>query len=203
VAAAVVVLALGCAALGSLRAAHRYELWEAAADREVRTFHMHPLHAVYTAAWPIWRELDSGAGGGEGHRLAVTAGWDGLGHNWYQYPLLGSRLRNRVLYVPVTADGSIVDYRTPEDVARRASLPAWLARLVGERVDHVVSLAPRSTLEDSWMRRLPGLFEPVITTPGGFHVLYRFDRPAAVQALEQAAGRRPPSMPPAPGPPPS
>jgi hypothetical protein len=191
VAAAVVVLALGCAALGSLRAAHRYELWEAAADREVRTFHMHPLHAVYTAAWPIWRELDSGAGGGEGHRLAVTAGWDGLGHNWYQYPLLGSRLQNRVVHVPVTADGGIADYREPAEVARRASFEAWLGRLVESEVDHLVSLAPRTTVEELWMGRMPEIFAPAATDPQGLHIAYRFDREAALVALERSRVRVP------------
>ena len=203
-AGAVCVLALACGAVGALRAEHRHELWRAAADPEVRTFHMHPLHGAYAAAWPIWEALDDPAAP-SGHRVAVTAGWDGVGHNWYQYPLLGSRLRNRVLYVPITADGSIPDYREREAAARAADLPAWLARLVAARVGFVVSLAPRSTPEDAWMRRLPGIFEPRIEV-GDLHVLYRFDREAAVSALAQVRRRveaeRAAQPPPVPGPPP-
>jgi hypothetical protein len=181
--AACLVVVAGIAAVVAVRREYRYPLYAATVDAADPLFHMHPLHPGYTAAWPIWRALDEGAP----HRLAVTAGWDGLGHNWYRYPLLGSGLQNRVLYVPVTADGSIVDYRLREEVARRASYGAWLARLVEERVEYVVSLAPRNTVEDYWMRNAPAIFTPEVTIPGDFHVAYRFDREAALAALRATA----------------
>ncbi|HSL83315.1 MAG TPA: hypothetical protein VLF66_11110, partial [Thermoanaerobaculia bacterium] len=195
---AVAVLALAAVggAIGRVRSAHRYETWAAAADPSAPAFHMHALHRVYASAWPIWQALDDP----RGHRLGVTAGWDRVGHNWYRYPLLGSRLQNRVLYVPVTADGGIADYREPEDVARRASFGAWLERLVEAEVDHVVSLAPRTTIEDFWMRRAPDLFKPAVAGPQGLHVAYRFDREAARAVLATSRTRStPPPAPRAPG----
>jgi hypothetical protein len=195
-AVAALALSLAAGAVGRARAAHRYEIWAAAADPQAPTFHMHALNTLYASAWPIWEALDDE----RGHRLAVTAGWDRVGHNWYRYPLLGSRLQNRVLYVPVTTDGGIADYREPEDVARRASFGAWLERLVEAEVDHVVSLAPRTTIEDFWMRRAPELFEPAAAGPQGYHLAYRFDREAAVAALATSRTRStPPPEPTAPG----
>jgi len=181
--AALVLLAAGLAAIEGARRRHRHAIYEAAADPVDPVFHMHALNPVSTAAWPLWRALDDS---GRSHRLAVTAGWDGLGHNWYRYPLLGSELQNRVLYVPVTADGGVVDYRETEEVSRRASLPAWLERLVEAEVDYVVSLAPRVTIEDYWMRSLPGIFPPALADPRAFHVAYRLDREAARAALAGA-----------------
>lgn len=158
------------AGVGSIRRSHRYEIWAAASDPASPTFHMHALGAHYAAAWPIWKALDDPTG----HRIAVTAGWDRVGHNWYRYPLLGSRLQNRVLYVPITGDGSIVDYRTPTEVGRRGDYRAWLERLVEARVDYVVSLAPRWTIEDQWMRNTPELFETAVVAPRELHVAFRF-----------------------------
>ncbi|MFP3940482.1 MAG: hypothetical protein ACLF0P_09260 [Thermoanaerobaculia bacterium] len=186
VATAVVVTAVALSAGEAVRSPHRYSIYQAAADPADPVFHMHALHSRYAAAWGVWQALDEQAP----HRLAVTAGWDGLGHNWYRYPLLGSRLQNRVLYVPVTEDGRVVDYRAVDDLVRRASFPAWLARIVEADVDHVVSLAPRTTVEDFWMQQAPEVFEPVIAEPRGLHVAYRFDRDAARELLE--AGARPP-----------
>lgn len=181
--AVTVVLAAALVVLQPLRRAHRYPLYAATVDSSP-LFHMHPLHAAYSSAWPIWKALDDGVS----HRVAVVAGWDGIGHNWYRYPLLGGRLQNEVLYVPVTADGAIVDYWRRDELARRANVNAWVARLLAERVEVVVSLAPRTTIEDHWMRRLPGLFEPMVEVPGGFHAAYRFDPEAAVAALSGGSG---------------
>lgn len=194
--AAVLAGVAGLAAVESVRRDHRYAIYEAAADSVDPLFHMHPIHRLYASAWPLWRALDDPSP----RRLAVTAGWDGLGHNWYRYPLLGSRLQNRILYVPVTADGGIVDYRESDELARRASFAAWLERLVEAEVDHVVSLAPRTTIEDFWMRQATEIFEPAVAELRGLHVAYRFDRQAALAALATSRTRStPPPAPRAPG----
>ena len=145
---------------------------------------MHRIEPSYASAWVLWQALDDPA---RPHVIAATAGWDGIGHNWYRYPLLGRRLQNRVLYVPVTADGSVIAYRLRETLARRASLDAWLRRLVARRVDAVASLAPRSTIEDFWMRKLPELFQPMAADPDDLNVAYRFDRRKAEELLAAGA----------------
>jgi hypothetical protein len=146
---------------------------------------MHSVNPIYASAWTIWRDLDDGAS----HRLAVLAGWDGVGPTWYQSPLLGSRLQNRVFYVPPTRDGAVVDYRSMEAVAERASFVDWLGRLVAEEIDHVVSLAPRNTIEDYWMRQAPQVFVPESGDPGGAHVAYRVEGARARAALREIGGR--------------
>ncbi len=182
--AAVLVVAVGLAALEQVRAPARYPLYAAAADPIDPLFHMHRIEPSYASAWVLWQALDDPA---RPHVIAATAGWDGIGHNWYRYPLLGRRLQNRVLYVPVTADGSVIAYRLRETLARRASLDAWLRRLVARRVDAVASLAPRSTIEDFWMRKLPELFQPMAADPDDLNVAYRFDRRKAEELLAAGA----------------
>jgi hypothetical protein len=187
-AAALLVLlaALAVAALGPVRRPHRYPLWAAAAEPAEPLFHLHRLHPTYAAAWPLWQALD----GERPLRLAVTAGWDGAGHNWYRYPLLGSRLQNRVVYVPVTADGTVVDYRLGDQVERRAELRPWLGRLLDLEVDAVVSLAPRWTVEDAWMRGHPEVFRRCLGDRRNLHAVFCLDRSAAA-ALAAGGGAKP------------
>jgi hypothetical protein len=186
---ATVALAASEVALERVRRAYRYPLYEAAADPADPIYHMHGLHAIYTSAWHIWRALD----GPEPHRLAVVAGFDGIGHNWYRYPLLGSRLQNRIAYVPITADGSIVDYRLPAEVDRRADFRRWVERLVEDRIEYVVSLAPRTTIEDLWMRETPELFEVAFADPPSLNAAYRFDRERAIELLTGTGSTAPPA----------
>lgn len=184
-AVAVLVLAgLGVAGLEAAREAYRYPVYRAASDPVEPLFHLHPLHQLYSAAWPLWQELDERAS----LRLAVTAGFEGLGHNWYLYPLLGSELQNRVVYVPPTRDGSVIDYREAGRVQDAACLSCWLERLAAARVTHLVSLAPRLTVEDFWARAHPDRFEPVWFRPNPVAAVYRFD-PAEVQPEGDRGGR--------------
>jgi len=195
--AAALTIAAATAALEAQRARWRYPLWEAAARPRAPLFHLHRLHPVYAAAWSLWRDLD----GPHPLRLAVTAGWDGRGHHWHRYPLLGRRLQNRVLFVPVTAGGEVIDHREAGRRAAAASFPRWLARLVEQRVDVVVSLAPRWTVEDAWVRSAPELFRSCGTSRGDLHAAFCFDRDRAAAWL--AAGPPPGPPEPWPGTPPS
>jgi hypothetical protein len=197
-AGALALAGLAAVVLVETRRAYRYPLWAAAARPRAPLYHMHRLHPAYAAAWSAWSFLDDGAP----HRVAATAGWDGLGHNWYLYPLLGGRLQNEVLYVPVAADGAVVDYRLGAEVARRASFPAWVGRLVAAEVEYVASLAPRSTVEERWMAAAPALFTPAAGDPNGLHVVYRFNRREVLERLRAAAPAPGPAPPPAPTPPP-
>ncbi|MEM7051452.1 MAG: glycosyltransferase family 39 protein [Acidobacteriota bacterium] len=186
---AALLIGLGTAALEQVRQGHRYEIYRAAAERPP-LFHLHRLHGAYAGAWPLWQALD----GPRPLRLAVTAGWDRLGHNWYRYPLLGSRLQNQVFYVPITAAGEVVDYRDETAIAERADRQAWLRRLRAERIDAVVSLAPRWTVEDQWLRAAPQLFRRVAGDERNFHAAFGVDS-VALEAALAGAGEALPASP--------
>lgn len=148
--------------LPPLRADLRYAIYERASFPSP-AFDMHELNRRYAAAWPIWKALDGAAP----RRIAVAAGWDGTGHNAYLYPLLGSRLQNEVVYVPPTADGRPIDYRLGEELAAVASHEAWTRRLVEERIDVVVALAPPPPERIAWIERDPEHFEPLAASADG------------------------------------
>ena len=106
-----------------LHSAHRYDVYRLLADGSLDGFD----RAAPVDAWPAWRRLDTHSP----VTIATAAGWDDLaGHNWFRYPLLGSRLQNRVLYVPISADGSILSY-ADRDALERAGRPPGVARAPG------------------------------------------------------------------------
>ena len=169
--AAVVVL-LG-ARVHALRARYRYAYYEQAASWA--TYDLHPLDSRWASAWPLWEYFDRDGPA----RLAVTAGWNGVGDNWFRYPLLGSRLQNQIIYVPVTSDGSVVSF--PDSAQGRADFLAWLQRLAALQVDYVVILPP-NPLEMPWVRDHPDLFRLVASGSHGWGHAYRVER-YAVQNL--------------------
>ncbi len=187
--AAAVLLAAGMLLepLWAVRRHHRYTVYRAA--ETCQSWVTHCLHPDYASAWPIWRYLDSASG----HRIAVTAGFEDAGHNWYRYPLLGSRLQNELLYVPITDDARIINYRRLDQLTDRADFNAWIRRLIDCRVDYVVGLAPEKTIESRWMRRHPELFELNARSVDEQSRAYRFDPVEARHQLED--GRRTASAP--------
>jgi hypothetical protein len=162
---AAVLLGVAWVPIASTREALRYDFYAAAMRRE--TFDLHKLRASSAASWPIWKALDDETP----KRLAVTAGWDGLGHNWYWYPLMGSRLQNTLTYVPVLPDGSVGDYALPATL-EAADFQAWLPRLKEDAVEYVVTLWP-PPVEASWMSGSPELFQPLVTSEDGKSVAWR------------------------------
>lgn len=163
------LFALALAApLFRIRSELRYPIF--AAHRAARpAYQMHTLEPSYASSFPIWSALDDGAP----HRVALAAGWDGIGHNLYRYPLTGSRLQNRVMYIPVGPDEEVFDYMHEEEVAARAELGPWLRRLVAERIDVVVTLHP-SPVEYTWMNANPDLFELFAASTEGWNRAFRF-----------------------------
>jgi hypothetical protein len=177
---AALALGVACASVsswGSLRASARYPIYRAASVQ--RAYDAHTLHADYMTSWPLWALFDAGTP----HRLAVSAGWNGIGDNWYRYPFFGSRFQNEVVYVPPTAGGSVLDYRTEGDLRARASRRAWLQRLAAARVDAVVLLPPLPPLESRWASELPQVFVPVAEGSSGLSRAFRFDAAAAARMI--------------------
>ena len=152
--------------LGIVRHACRYPVYAAAAEGVA--FDAHPL--AYAFSWPVWEALDDG----RPHRLAVSAGWDGKGHNWYRYPLFGSRLQNQVVYVPPTRDGTPLDYGLEDDPMAGASFAAWIGRLITLQIDTVVTLAPPPPVEVAWVRDHPELFRPLVCSDNGLSCAFSF-----------------------------
>jgi hypothetical protein len=162
-------LAAAGALLGRARDRHRHDLYEALAAQPP-VFIMHGIAWPYATAAPLWRALDDGAP----HRIALTAGWNGVGDNVLRTPLLGARLQNHVTYVPITRDGSIVDYEQADDVRAKADAGAWLARLRAAGIDVVVTLDPQP-IEADWIAARPDLFEKIAAGAGGTrHAAFRF-----------------------------
>jgi hypothetical protein len=159
-------------AVATVRQAYRYAFYDSA--MRGRSYDLHPLAGGLTAAWPVWAFLDEGPG----HRVAVAAGWDNTGHNWYRYPFFGSRLQNTVLYVPPTRDGSVVDYQRAGELQGAVDFEAWVKRLLERQVEYVVVLPPMPP-ETRLLREHPELFTPVAQGANREAVAFRFHRERA------------------------
>lgn len=164
-AVAVVLLGVAWVPIAATRRALRYDFYAAASDG--KTFELHPLLPAYASSWPIWKELDGEAP----KRLAVSAGWDGTGHNWFWYPLMGSQLQNTLTYVPVLPEGTVADYAREETLAR-ADFLSWWRRLEEQRVELVVTLAPAPP-EARWMSEHPEHFQCLVTSTQGRSAAWR------------------------------
>jgi hypothetical protein len=180
-AAVLVASALVGAMIGTLRDDDRYAIYAAAATRS-GPYELHRLNRSYAAAWPLWRALDDDAG----HVVAITAGWDGGPDNWFRYPLFGRRLQNRVIYVPPTRDGAVIDAREERELDAASDPDAWIERLVARRVDRVAAIVP-APIERSWMDARPKLFEPIASSSDDGSVLYRFRRERAATRSAKTA----------------
>ena len=152
VAAAVLGIALVAAVTlaAPARSRHRWSIYEDAAH--ATSFDLHALRPQASGAWPLWRTLDREPP----VRLAVAAGFVDAGHNWYRFPLYGTRFQHDVIYVPVTPDGRLVSYRDPT-FAQMACATCWVDRLAREGVDLVIGLPPTSP-EVAWLEAAPDRF---------------------------------------------
>jgi hypothetical protein len=182
--AATAILLVAGTLWGPIRALARPLIWRAAYEQ--RAFDLHPYPPEYGSAHVLWQALDDGAP----RRIAVSAGWRPPGDNWFRYPLFGRRLQNDVVYIPVTADGSIVDTRFASS-SGRLSREAWIRRLVERGVDVVVLLAPEPP-EAAWVRGLPAIFEPFAVSPDGLNSAFRIREPASRAWLARSPEPPPP-----------
>lgn len=155
VAGACVAAVLGACGLRAFRDAKR---WRFFATR----LELHPFPRHYVEGWA------SCDAPGERRAIALTSYERRIGHHWFFYPLMGRRLQNRVLYVPIAGP----DGKPHEET--------WLRRLREAGVGHVfVQLNPavapgapgRAPIEAKWMAARPDRFAPVAS--GDHYKLYR------------------------------
>ena len=175
----VAVVAGAIAVAAPVRAALRYDYFRDAAAG--KTFSVNRDIRVLTQNWQAWRQMDRDVPA----TIAVAAGWPGMTPFGARYPLLGSRLQNRVRYIPITATGEVFD--TPSRFAHpdEGDLTAWLDRLVRAGITHLVVLTP--AIEGLWARENRDVFSR--STPRDVEI-YRVDPAAAAARL--SSGSRPP-----------
>jgi hypothetical protein len=161
-AAGAVVALLLVPLLARTRLERRWRLYAHAED-------VHEIPRIYAAGWQYCDSL------GTPRTIALAGGWRDAGQNYFWYPLLGSRLQNDVVYVPLSrgaAPGS-ADY-----VRREHGVPdEWIAGLAERRVDLVFVQAPWP-VEDEWMRERTEAFSPV-SQGEGYRVYAVRSSPAA------------------------
>lgn len=151
--------------LDGRRAAHRYDYFAGMARGESYDLHPVPIGDQYL----VWQRLD----GDRPQRIAFSAGFDQGGHNWFRYPLYGSRLQNRVRYVPATRDGEVVDtWRPPAAGPAALDADVYADRLLREGVEWVVLVQPAGPDADVALARRDR-FEVVFAAPSGSIVLLR------------------------------
>lgn len=152
------------AAIHAIRSTYRYPIYASTASDH------HARSTVFSPA-TIWKTLDTP----DEKRVAVASGWDEhAGHNWFLYPLLGSRFQNQIHYIPITTDGSIVDYRHYFHVKEIADFDAWIERLDAQQITHIAILHPAKVPEKEWVHDNPHLFSKVTRARVGESVLYEY-----------------------------
>jgi len=129
---------------------------------------------------------------GESREIAVTVGPHKLADRAYLYGLLGSKLQNHLHFVPVTRDGTPVEYSGPDPVPLDAlDATIWTDRIADRGITDVVVFPP-AWHELAWMEARPDRFRFVAGARGRFGV-YRVLAPAADPGLgaRAAPGRIP------------
>jgi hypothetical protein len=130
-------------------------------------FDSHGLHPLFPAQADICEYLDNG----EHKVLAVSPGWDGVGHTQYLYPLMGRRLEHWLTYIPMTRDGNDVDLTSKQRDSFKDE-HAWLKRLRTENPAYLVGIWP-DTPERAWVNGNPEEFELIPLEGSSSHWLAR------------------------------
>jgi hypothetical protein len=97
--------------------------------------------------------------------VAFTAGSRQAADHWFTYLFFGQEFQNRIVYIPVSRDGRIIEFGPRGELEGAADKEAWLERLRTEGVTEIVSLAPPS-VEQWWMETQPDRFERLTGIPG-------------------------------------
>lgn len=123
-----------------------------------KSFYIHSLHRGWVD--PA-KTLDNGTP----HIVAVTHGITDFVDTGMFYYLLGRRLQNRLVHVPVTKDGTRPF--NPWLTLDAVDYDRWLQRLEEAGVDHVFSMHPM-TVELTWMENHPERFRKVHGSKGSW-----------------------------------
>ncbi len=151
---------LAAAPLRSYRNSLRYELLTAS-----RIAHDPPIYWVPLAAAVDHPE--------QCERIAIAGGPRRFPNGFY-YFFLGSRLQNRLFYVPPTRSGGVpTPWRPGAEWPSQLDSSAWLRRLREAGITYVASLLPRGP-EMDWIEANPAEFTLVVGDPAGYG-LWRFE----------------------------
>lgn len=119
-----------------------------------------------------WADAAASADEEDGEkRIAITIGEDRSSRLVFGYPFFGRKLQNRLVYVPASRSGDFEAFPAEGNPSGRGDFDVWTRRLASSKVTHVMSFRP-ATLELTWMKSHPNLFEPIST--GEDFGLYRF-----------------------------
>jgi hypothetical protein len=133
-AAAALASPLFCHALVTSRAVLRPAYYRSLGEGTTFEFHPVPIHDQSA----LWQSLD----GERPERIVYTSGFRPPGQHWFRYPLYGSRLQNRVLYIPATRSGAIPDHGLSATPAELCDADTYADRLVREHITALVIHKP-------------------------------------------------------------
>lgn len=121
-------------------------------------------------AVPVWKLVDNPS---MPITIAVTAGWEEVGHNWRLYPLMGRRLQNRLTYISPAQPGELVSYVPGLDSFKRVDASSWIGRMREAGVDRVFVIMPAPP-ELAWIEDNPNFFKLLQATQD--YRIYEFEQ---------------------------
>lgn len=123
---------------------YRHDIYSRMRQAEDTAYDFHPIGGANASAY--WKVFD----GDSPLILAVTSGESNYGHHILRFPFMGSRLQNRVVYIPISKDGSLISYYDDEALRQQTDYDAWHQRLLEAEIDFVVILRP-NPIEFDWI----------------------------------------------------
>jgi hypothetical protein len=111
------------------------------------------------------------------HTIAFSTGFEAPGQDWFRYPLFGRRFQNRVIYVPATRSGDVVDtWRPSEPTDSPLDADVYAGRLASAGVTEIMFAGPHPP-EFALVVARPDRFERLTPPSGQSFVLFRLRPP--------------------------
>lgn len=126
---------------------------------------LHQFPRAYLDGWDWCNQIDFPS------TIALAAGWNNSGHNWFYYPLFGRRLQNRVVYVPIGEPGFYSSRINRGLRSANADFQIWLQNLRLMQVDFIFVQEPWP-IELAWIRDYDQYFH--LVSQGESFSIYRF-----------------------------